>query len=176
MKKILISAGHSNTDPGAVAGERREATIAVEMRNLIAGYLQKQGAAVMTDGADNDNLPLSEAIKLAKKCDLAIEIHCNASENTTASGVECISLPDKKELAQKISASIRSITGSKLRGDSGWIDQSKSQHSRLGFVADGRGIIVELFFLSNPFELAKYDSSKLLLARTIADTIYSEAI
>ena len=31
QKTILLSAGHSNTDPGAVAQGRREADIAVEL-------------------------------------------------------------------------------------------------------------------------------------------------
>lgn len=176
MKTVLIAAGHSNSDPGAVAGERREATIAVETRNLTAGLLSKMGVSVIMDGAANDNWPLSEAIKLAKKSDLAVEIHFNASSDPKASGVECISLADKKPLAQRISAAIRSVTGAKLRGDNGWIDQSQSQHSRLGFVADGRGIIIEVCFITNPFELAKFDSSKQLLARTLAEILYREII
>ena len=49
---VFLSAGHSNTDPGATTSAkdakgktivRREADIAVEMRNMVAFYLQRAG-------------------------------------------------------------------------------------------------------------------------------------
>ena len=37
---ITITAGHSNTDPGAVNGSDREADIAQDMRNIVASILR----------------------------------------------------------------------------------------------------------------------------------------
>ena len=36
MAKVTITAGHSNTDPGAVAGNVTEAEITTDMRNIVA--------------------------------------------------------------------------------------------------------------------------------------------
>lgn len=170
---ILLSAGHSNSDPGAVAGNRHEAAIAVEFRNIVAGKLRASGVDVKTDGVGTENLPLVEAIRMARSAQLAVEFHCNAAANPAARGVECISLPDKRDLSQRLSAAIASVLGAPVRGDAGWIDQSKSARGKLGFVQAG-GIIVELFFLSNPAELAAYDAKKWLVAQAVADVLRGE--
>ena len=117
----IITAGHSNTDPGAVGNGYREADIALVMRELVAMKLRQRGHTVTTDGGGKTNLPLSEAVKLAKQGDIAVEIHCNASHSPTARGVETIALPKDRALAQRISQSIAAVTGQRLRGDAGWI-------------------------------------------------------
>lgn len=165
MNTFVVTAGHSNTDSGAVANGRREADIARDMRNMIAGKLRALGHKVITDGEGNENQPLSKAIKLVSN-GLAIEIHCNAASNPTASGVECISLPKLKGFSQRLSVAISGVIGNRVRGDGGWIDQSKSARGKLGFVEAG-GIIVEMFFMSNQEELDKYDSVKWLVASAI---------
>ena len=59
MKQILISAGHSNQDPGATANGVTEAGLALELRDLLADKLRAIGCDVAEDGADGQNLPLS---------------------------------------------------------------------------------------------------------------------
>lgn len=167
---ILLSAGHSNSDPGAVANGVREADIAVEARNIVRHKLESAGYPAVSDGDGAVNLPLAAAVKLVAGKELALEFHCNAAVNPLAGGVECISLPHLKKEAQAISAAISKVMGAKLRGDNGWIDQSKSQHSRLAFVNAG-GIIVELFFLSNPAELKTWQEKKWLVCQAIADAV-----
>lgn len=168
---ILVSAGHSNTDPGAVVAGQTEADYAVELRNLISDRLTVLGIPHLTDGGGSVNRPLTEAIKLAKTCEIAVEIHCNAAANPQAGGVECISLPEHKQLAQQLAAACAGVLHARLRGVGGWIDQTQSQHSRLGFVADGRGLILEVGFLTNPLELAAMQIYKALLARKIANIL-----
>ncbi|QOD85187.1 N-acetylmuramoyl-L-alanine amidase [Chromobacterium haemolyticum] len=165
--KILVSAGHSNVDPGAVANGYREADIAAEFRNLVAHELRQAGVEVLTDGEGSDNKPLAEAVKLAGGVGLAVEFHCNAAVNPQARGVESISLPAKRDISRRISAAIAGVMASPLRGDQGWIDQSKTPRGRLAFVNAG-GVIVELFFISNPAELATYQAKKPELARAVA--------
>lgn len=167
---ILLSAGHSNTDPGAVAGDRRESDIVTEFRNIVASKLRAAGVEVVTDGDGRANLPLAQAIRLARSASLAVEFHCNASIHPAARGVECISLPDKRAVSKRISAAIAGVLGAPLRGEAGWIDQSKSARGKLGFVQAG-GVIVELFFLSNPAELAAYEAKKWLVAQAVADVL-----
>lgn len=165
MGTFVVTAGHSNTDPGAVANGHKEAVIACDMRNMIAKKLCELGHTVITDGAGSVNQLLKVAIGLAKK-GRAIEIHCNAASNPAATGVECIGLPKDKELCQRLSNAIAATTKDNVRGDNGWVDQSKSARGKLGFVEAG-GIIVELFFLSNKGDLERYEDVKWLVASAI---------
>lgn len=164
---VLISAGHGAGDPGAVAYGYKEADIVLELRDIIASKLRAAGVTVKTDGNKAENLGLRDAIKLIAGTDVAVELHCNAAANKEARGVETISLPSKKLLSQRLSKAIAGVTGDKLRGEAGWIDQSKSARGKLGFVQAG-GVIVELFFLSNKESLDKYQGVKWLVGSAIA--------
>ena len=171
MTTVVITAGHSNTDPGAVNGNITEASIATDMRNMIALYLERKGIEVITDGDGSDNQPLRQAIKLIKQGAIAIEFHCNAFHLPSAGGVEALAQPKDKIICQKICEAISDVMSIPVRGPTGGFKPENSgQHSRLGFVREG-GIILELFFISNPTELATYQSKKWLVAREIADVI-----
>ena len=170
-KTVTITAGHSNTDPGAVNGRYREADLAVEFRNGICLRLEKLGYVVLTDGTSFVNNNLNTAISLAKKADLAIEFHLNASDNKTAKGVEVLSLDKDKTLSQLICAAISRVLDTPVRGsDKGWKSQSSGQHSRLGFCVAG-GLIVESFFISNEAELNKYLGRREALYDAIVEVI-----
>jgi len=172
MTTILISAGHSNTALGAIANGVVEATLATELRNTLAGHLTLAGFDVVKDGIGSENLPLSSAVKMIAGKSLAIEIHFNAVVDPSANGVECISLPKQKTVSQKLAATTALTLGLKLRGDKGWIDQSKSQHSKLAFVQSG-GMILEVCFISNKSDLESYQKHRDILAQTLAETIKS---
>lgn len=164
---VLISAGHSTTDPGAVAFGRKEAEIAVDFRNILIKCLSDLGIQASTDGKGKDNLPLREAVKLAKGKDIAIEVHLNASPNATASGVETLSGPEDMQLGAKLCAAISRELNIKNRGAK---PENAGQHHRLAFVQAG-GIILELFFITNPNDLSAYDGRKWPLARAVAQVI-----
>ena len=163
MSTYTVTAGHGGTDPGAVYGAYREADLMAELRDLVAERLRARGHTVRTDGAGTLNQPLTAAMKLISGADAAIELHTNAAAATSATGVEVISLPPRKALAQRIAAAVAGALGLRLRGDAGWIDQSMSQHPRLGYVVLG-GLIVECFFLSNDTDRALYLPRKDLVA------------
>lgn len=169
-KQVLLSAGHSNADPGACANGLTESAIAVELRNLVAGLLRSAGVDVVTDGVGSENQPLSQVIKMIAGKTLAIEIHCNAAANPSATGVECISLPGSKMIAKRLAAVTAGALGLKMRGDAGWIDQSQSARGKLAFVQNG-GLILEVMFISNQADSAAYQSRKTVLARALAETI-----
>ncbi len=164
---ILISAGHSDSDPGAVAFGRREADIATEFRTILVKCLADLDIQAEIDGKGKDNLPLREAVKLAKGKDIAIEIHCNASANATASGVETLSGPEDMDLGARLCAAVSQSLNIRNRGAK---PENAGQHHRLAFVQAG-GIIMELFFLTNPNDLAAYDGRKWPLARAVAQVI-----
>lgn len=171
MSKVTITAGHSNTDPGAVAGNATEAEITTDMRNIVAICLGDLGIEAVTDGTGSENDTLRQAIKLIKQSEVAIEFHCNAFHVPTAAGVEALAQPKDKAICQKLCAAVSDVLGIPVRGNAGGFKPENSgQHSRLGYVREG-GIILELFFISNPTELAAYQAKKWPLAREIADVI-----
>ena len=176
MKSITITAGHSNTDPGAVntLTKDRESDIVIDMRNMVAGYLRKAGITVRVDGGGKTNNTLSDAVRLVGLSDIAVEFHCNASSNATAKGVETLSKVKDKLLAQSISKAVSSVMGNPLRGSQGWQPENAGQHSRLAYVSAG-GLIVELFFISNPEELGTWKDKKWLVAKAVAQVLIDKA-
>lgn len=167
MKSIFVSAGHSNSDPGAVAFGRREADIAVEFRNMVSFYLMRAGVKHEMDGRGTENLPLSAAARSARNHQIAVEFHCNAAASASATGAETLSGPKDMAIGAQISAAVAKGLGIRNRGAK---PESAGQHSRLAFVQAG-GIIVELFFITNQLDLAAYDARKWLAARDVADVL-----
>ncbi|MGJ8522510.1 N-acetylmuramoyl-L-alanine amidase [Carnimonas sp. R-84981] len=165
-KSLLISAGHSDTDPGAIANGYHEADIVLEFRDLLADYLSSRVVAA-TDGEKGQNLPLTQAIALAQQHDVALEFHCNAA-TATATGCETLSRPQDFDFGNLLCATIASTLGIANRGAKG---SGAGQHSRLGFVDDGHGIIVELFFITNAQDLAAYFAHKEALVTALGDLL-----
>ncbi|WP_286740525.1 MULTISPECIES: N-acetylmuramoyl-L-alanine amidase [Acinetobacter] len=165
-----ITAGHSNTDPGAVNGKIKEADLVTNFRNAVTHYLREAGLQVKTDGTGTKNDPLSAAVKLIQGSSVAVEFHMNAATSKQANGVETIALPKDKKLAQDLSKAVADALGSRLRGDNGWIDQSKSVRGRLAYVNAG-GLIVELGFISNEDELARFNARYWLAAKAVAKVL-----
>ena len=171
---ITITAGHSNTDPGAVNGSDREADIAQDMRNIVAAILRTDfGLEVKTDGEGKGNLPLREAVKLIKGSRLAVEFHTNAAVNKTATGIEALSTPKNKAACQRLCRAVEQVTGWKLRGEDGYKPDNAGQHSRLAYAQAG-GIIFEPFFISNDADLAQWKQTKWSICRAIANAIAEE--
>ena len=164
---VTVTAGHSNTDPGAVNGKYKEADLVVNFRNAVAFYLREAGLQVKTDGTGTKNDPLSAAVKLIQGSSVAVEFHMNAATSKQANGVETIALPKDKKLAQELSKAVADAFGSRLRGDNGWIDQSKSARGKLGFISNG-GLIVELGFISNEEELFQFNARYWSAAKAVA--------
>ena len=170
MSIVTITAGHSNTDSGAVNGSDRESDIAQDMRNIVAYYLKSKGVAIRTDGEGKGNLPLSEAVKLIKGSKIAVEFHCNAATSKSAKGVEALAQQKDKLISQKLCQAVSSVMGNPLRGDKGWKPENSGQHSRLAYVSHG-GIILELFFISNDAELEVWKQKKWLIGKAVAKVL-----
>lgn len=171
MTVVTITAGHGGGDSGAVNGQITESQIATDMRNMIAFYLERDGLVVRTDGEGSKNQALKEAIKLIRGSKLAVEIHTNSFYLPTAQGVEALAQPKDESICRKLCKAVADVMGIPIRGNrGGYKAEGSGQHSRLGYVRNG-GIILELFFISNPKELAIYHSKKWLVARELAKVI-----
>lgn len=160
---MYISAGHSNTDPGAVANGRREADIAVEFRNIVSFYLSRDKVRHELDGSGTENLPLATVVRSSRNHRVSVEFHCNAGP-ASANGVEVLCAPKDNDTAAQICEAISNGLGIRNRGVK---PENAGQHHRLAFVRAG-GMIVELFFLTNKKDLAAYDARKWLAARAVA--------
>ncbi len=170
MKSVFLSAGHSDTEPGAVGFGRREADIVVEFRNIVSFFLWWAGVPHELDGKGTGNIPLREAVVKARRHPIGVEFHCNAGP-PTATGVETLSAPDDMALGGRICQSLASSLNIRNRGAK---PENAGQHHRLAFVQAG-GIIVELFFISNSTDLAAYDRRKWAAAQAVADVLIAEA-
>ena len=173
-KTVTLTAGHSNTDPGAVNGSDREADLAQDMRNIVASILRDDyGLTVKTDGTGKGNLSLGEAVKLIRGSDVAIEFHTNAAASKTATGVEALSTPKNKRWCQVLSRAVADATGWTLRGDGGFKPDNAGQHSRLAYAQAG-GIVFEPFFISNDADLKLFKERKWIICRAVADAVARE--
>ena len=168
---ICICAGHDFEHPGVAVGEFKEEIMATKLRDRIYHALVDMGATVIRDGEDGQNFPLYQAIRLANKADLAIDLHFNASSNTTATGIEALCHTDKKEDAKKLCKAIKDTLGLHLRGEEGWKPTDSGHHSKLGF-CEVEGIVLEVCFLTNPLDRQSYLTNKLQVASKLAETIY----
>lgn len=172
---IVLTAGHGGRDSGAVNGNITESHVATEMRNMVSFYLERKGLHVETDGEGHENLPLKKALRLISRSDLAIEFHCNSFYKPTAGGVEALAQPKDKTICKQLCDAVHRTMGIPVRGSQGgYKAENSGQHTRLAYVRKG-GIILELFFISNPTELKKYQQKKWLIAKNIANVIYDHS-
>lgn len=167
---IVVTAGHGGSDPGACANGFEEARFSASVRNAILYYLRSWGVECEGDGMNENNLPLAEAIALAKKGKVAVEIHLNASSKPSAFGVEALASEKDKELSQALCRAVAEVTGTDLRGDGGWKSESSGQHRRLGYVQAG-GIVLELEFITNKKRMKTLYDKFWVVSKAIAEVL-----
>ena len=168
--KLVVAAGHGGTDPGNTWGGTTEAALMVELRHLVALKLRQAGHEVLEDGGRDVNLPLARAMALVPQADVAVELHTNAAANSAAAGVEVVAAPKDAELARRLARAIGGVLQVPVRRLQGWYpvdDLARERGFRPGFVRAG-GLIVEVFFQSNPAELRAYQERKWLVASAMA--------
>ncbi len=170
-RSVFISAGHSYNDPGAAAHGYTEAAVVLEFRDLVSDALVRLGIKHMADGDPGKNLPLREAVQIAKTQHLAVEFHCNAA-TLAATGTETLSQPHHYGLGQALCHATADTLGIADRGAK---PEDSGQHSRLAFVSDGGGLIHELFFITSKTDLAAYIAGKRGLAQEVARVIAEAA-
>ena len=92
---ILLDPGHGGRDPGAVTGTAREAAINLAMAQKLGPVLFAEGFDVSYTRYHDQNMPLSTRVAVAGaiRPDLFLSLHCNAADNSKASGVEVWTSP-----------------------------------------------------------------------------------
>jgi len=171
-RTLMISAGHDHRAPGVVANGFTEAELCLEFRDDLSTRLRERGIRHLKDGEPGENLPLREAVRIAATCDLAVEFHCNGAANRGATGVETLSHARDFPLAGRLCTVMSQTQGLANRGAK---PENSGQHHRLAFVSTGGGIIAELFFLTNPADLAAYLDRREALLEAMADALADAA-
>jgi len=178
MKKLFLSAGHSNVsgrDCGAVGNGYVEGVLAAELRQLIAAKLQNiHGITAIVDSDDSVLKQTLETFRAFVSHDsIAIEIHFNASANPLATGAESLVPSDPSELENNIAHALSYITAETLGiKDRGVKTELQSHHKKLGWMRQqGECVIWEVCFISNAHDIKNYQTYKSLLATNVADAL-----
>ena len=168
---IFISAGHHNTDPGAVANGYIERDLTKDSRNIIIQDLDLKN--VIQDKDFETNVQYQRRIKPGSGS-VVFDIHFN-SGSPTAGGTECYvnakDFADKNSLSYKMADEI-SKTTSKILGirNRGVKADNQSQHSRIGILNLGSGISVlwEFCFISSVIDIQNFIQKKNEVLKEVA--------
>ncbi|MCL2188180.1 MAG: N-acetylmuramoyl-L-alanine amidase [Defluviitaleaceae bacterium] len=90
VRTVVLDAGHGGHDPGAVSNGRWEKDDVLRLALAVRNLLQAQGIRVVMTRSTDIFVPLTERSATANRnnADLFVSIHRNASEHSTANGVE----------------------------------------------------------------------------------------
>lgn len=187
MRKIFISAGHSNVpgrDRGASSGTYIEGELAVGLRDKVANELKKMG---VTPVMDNNRNILAESItffkNLVSKDAIVLDIHWNSGP-ATATGTEVLIPSENTSMERNLAKSLADVISKTLniplrgehKGLKGVKTEADSHHGRLGWMRlTGENVLIETCFISNPTEMKKYLDNADVLAKNIADVLYEYA-
>lgn len=177
LATVILDPGHGGSDGGAVAEfegtEVIEKDIDVAVTEMVKEILERENIEVVLTRDEDVDMDLKERTKFANStgADLFVSLHCNTSEEVSASGLECYyeKQGDKgKELAENImeaAAATGKIETRELRTEMMYVVRFTEMPATL----------VEMGFMSNAEELEKLcrTSYQQILAQAIADGILS---
>lgn len=103
-----------------------------------------------------------------------VEFHFNAGP-PSATGVEALSTPRQKRLAQALAQVTAGQLRLKLRGEAGYKPDTSGQHHRLAFCRSIGGVVLELAFISNPDDMKAYLAGEASLVPLLADVLQAFA-
>ncbi|MDA0710721.1 MAG: N-acetylmuramoyl-L-alanine amidase [bacterium] len=100
LKTVVIDPGHGGKDPGAVGtGGTLEKTIVLEVARQLKSLLEKElKVNVVLTRSDDTFIPLGRRSRIAiqQEGKVFVSLHCNATQNRDASGIEVYFLSEAK--------------------------------------------------------------------------------
>lgn len=196
IKGIVIDPGHGGHDPGALGTDSDKKVYAESDINLHIAAAAKifvnppdfpGVVATLTRETFDETVSLDDRCKIANTFDCPIlSIHCNASEDRRAHGVEAWAFsntnPDGSEsdgfkLADAICEAIAEDAGFHNRGPKYIYDRGKGDYifRKLAILRNTRrpAVIVECGFMSNPDDLLRLldPLHQMLIASAIAGVV-----
>ncbi|MGG3047093.1 N-acetylmuramoyl-L-alanine amidase [Bacillus anthracis] len=158
MARYSNHGGHNEIVQGANYGNRKEHVMDRQVKDAVTAKLRALGHTVYDDTDEvgktqNQNLNNIVANCNSHDVDLVISYHLNKYD-TKANGVE-VCYYDQKDLAAKVSA--------QLSKDIGWRDRGPKQRTDLAVLKGTKApaILIELGFIDNEADMAKWDVDKI---------------
>ena len=170
--KQFISAGHNDSDPGAVANGYQENELTKELRNLIL----KNGNAkeIIIDRDSESNREYQNRIKPGAGS-VVLDIHFDAGPEKV-SGVSAYvndkDFQNKESLSYKFGVHLTDFVSRTLGSPNRGVKSERvSQHKKLGILNLGAGcaVLLEVEFITNASAMANYEAKKEILAKGIAE-------
>ncbi|OCL28624.1 hypothetical protein U472_00255 [Orenia metallireducens] len=142
---IIIDAGHGGEDPGASGQFSNEKDVALQISRMLYTLLKEDGHNTRLTRED-DSYPKWEDRVRSTAEDLFISIHCNASNNPRAAGIETFcytSSEEGKELAELVQANLIKGTGR--------VDRGVKENENLYVLKNTKcpAVLAEIGFISN---------------------------
>ena len=191
-KLIVLDPGHGGNDPGATGyNGLREKDVVLAVAKLVKQHLRNYNADVLLTRSTDDFITLKNRAIFAnsRKADLFVSIHCNASDNRTASGTRSYiydRVASSKEAAEaakfenKNTGALEFLMNDLRKSAfeylsieaAGNIQQNLISGLKLKWLPTERApfyviantnmpsVLVEIAFISNPKEEAKLDSEE----------------
>ncbi len=169
----FLFAGHNRSDPGAVYNGVKEADLTIELRNLIVKELKKRGHSVVIDSDFENNTQLQSRIRPGAGSVL-LDLHFNASANADALGSEAIISNNANLLSKKFAIEmVEGICKILYARNRGVKSEIQTAHKKIGIVNTAAGIscLAEICFLSNVYDMAKYQLYKNKVAEFLAELL-----
>lgn len=174
---IFLSSGHNSQsttikqDPGAVANGYKEGDLTIEFKNLVAAELTALGAKFITDSEEEALRDYVSRIKTGEGS-VVLEYHFDAA-SPAASGtvalVEVDANQHDRNFAKELVDSTALILGIPNRGIR---SEADTRHKRLALMTEtGIVCLLELGFITNANDIAKYHANKTRLAKAHADLL-----
>ncbi|PHC13784.1 N-acetylmuramoyl-L-alanine amidase [Bacillus toyonensis] len=158
MGKYSLHGGHTEFVQGANWGNRKEHIMDRQVKDAVASKLRSLGHTVYDDTDEAGRTQAQNLNNIVRNCnshsvDLVISFHLNAY-NGSANGVE-VCYYDQQSLAAKVSA--------QLSKDIGWSNRGAKQRTDLYVLNSTKApaILIELGFIDNESDMAKWDVDKI---------------
>lgn len=186
MKKIFISAGHSNRvgrDMGASGNGYIEGVETAKIRTRVTQILkQKYGVNAIVDSDDSvlrDTLNFFRN-KTTRNC-IVIDIHFNAAGSVLATGTETFVDSNPTDFELDLAFALSNVASTTLgipkRGNFknriGVKSEFESHHKKLGWMRlTGENALIEVCFISNKGDMEKYKNNFETYCQNLAVTLY----
>ena len=177
----FISAGHcsdvnsKNYDPGATGIDKRtEAAETIKIKDRVTELIKQKGYTDIVNDLSNESLGQYLTRIKPGSGSVVVEFHFNAF-NGKATGTEVVIGNDGDRLdmmlANELAQATAQITGL-VKRSGGVIRESQTHRGRLGLMGEtGIVSLVEVCFIDNPKDMAKFDVHFESLCKAYADII-----
>ena len=189
LRKIVLDPGHGGFDQGAAGGKVIEKNLSLRLAQRTAEILRRCGYTVLLTRNSDRLIPLNGRVAFANtaRADIFVSLHCNASTDRRADGIEsyCLTPAGAASTNQKRISSVK-CPGNKLDPNNfllafelhrALLNRTRAndrgvRRSRFAVLRDLNmpGALLEVGFLSNPGEETRLSNAAYVeqLARGIA--------